>query len=104
MAEETNGNGAKAATPQINPEDFDPSVREELRVLVNLEKLLKRVKGIEGDEAFGYVEARQYIAGRAGLLERAELARLKAKAAAADAAAKATAPEAEAPAAAPAAA
>lgn len=69
-----------AAKPadKVTEADFSPESREELRLLRNIEGLLKRVKGLEGDEAFAYVEARQYVATRASMTAQAELARIKA--------------------------
>ena len=58
--------------------DFSPESKEEIRLLRNIEGLLKRVEGLKGDEAFAYVEARQYIATRAGMIVQAERARVAA--------------------------
>lgn len=77
MSEETKT--ATAPADKISDADFSPEAREELRLLKNIEGLLKRVKGLEGDEAFAYVEARQYVATRASLIAQAELARVKAE-------------------------
>jgi len=61
-------------------QDYNSKVQEEMKLLINIEKFLTRVKEINGDEAFQYVAARQYLAQRAAMLKTAEEARLSATA------------------------
>lgn len=65
-------------TKKFNITDYATEVQEEIRQLMNIERFMKRIKDILGDEAFAYVEARNYLANRAALLSRSEEARLSA--------------------------
>jgi hypothetical protein len=74
---------AAPEAPQFTITDYSQPAQEEIRQLMNIERFLKRVKEITGDEAFAYVDARQYLAGKAAMIGKAEEARLIATAKAA---------------------
>ena len=72
MAEET------PEQSQYTFADYAPTIQTELKQLVNVENLLKKVKGMDGDEAFSYVQARKWVAEKAAFAKIAEEARLDA--------------------------
>ena len=72
--------GKKVEITQADLEKFSQPAKMELVVLTNIEKFLRRVKDISGDEAYAFVESREYILARIDSLKRMEMKRLEAMA------------------------
>ena len=63
---------------KIEFEDLSENAQKEISHLINIENFLRRVKDISGDEAYAYVNAREFLKQRAALIRVSEEARIKA--------------------------